>query len=46
VHVGCGGTLPAWHTSPESRTVSGLFNDFICFDVKDQPGFGLCMHIN
>jgi hypothetical protein len=46
VHVGCGGTLPQWATAPDSRVVSGTFNDFVCFDVKGQSGYGLCLHIN
>jgi hypothetical protein len=44
VHVGCGGSLPDWQTTPDSGFVSGAFNDFLCHDVAGQADFDVCVH--
>jgi len=46
VHVGCGGSLPDWQTTPDSNMVSGTFNDFLCYDVAGQSNFDFCAHVN
>jgi hypothetical protein len=46
VHVGCGGSPAHWQTTPDSNVVSGIFNDFVCYDVKGQPAYDFCSHIN
>ncbi|MCD0447051.1 hypothetical protein LO763_25875 [Glycomyces sp. A-F 0318] len=42
VDVGCGGTHEHWLTVPKSEHVSGVSNDFLCFDNPENPKYGSC----